>query len=173
MSDLVEDPLFKYRLRFHPVERDVLKVEIYVDPGGGVNIAHFHPSIEERFEVKRGEVTFTADGEEIVAGPGEKVIAKAGVRHTFRNTGGEEAEMTCDAEPALDLQGFLTDAAAMAAAGKYTKRGVPKPGSILDAIEWLDRYRDTVVVTGGALPPPRLQPALLGPLARLKRRMRR
>lgn len=173
MSDVVEDPVFNYRLRFKPVKNDVLKIDISVDPGGGVSIPHYHPSLEERFEVTRGKVTFTADGEEIVAGPGEKVVVKPGVRHGFMNTGTEEAQIVCEAEPALDLQGFLTDAAAMARAGKYTKRGIPKPGAILESVEWLDRYRDTVVVTGGALPPPRLQPALMGPLARLQRRRTR
>ena len=169
--EMVEDPLFRYRLKFHPVKDDVLKMDVYVDPGGGVSIPHYHPTIEERFEVKRGEVTFTADGEEIVAGPGEKVTAAAGVRHTFLNTGDVEAHITCEAEPALDLQGFLTEAAAMAAAGVYTKRGLPTgPRALLEAAEFTDRYRGTVVITARSLPPPRLQPAVMGPLARLQRR---
>jgi len=173
-EQLVEDPVFNYRLRFHPVKKDVLRMDIYVDPGGGVSIPHYHPSLEERFEVERGEVTFTADGDEIVAGPGEKVVVRPGVRHGFLNTGTEEAHVTCEAEPAMELQEFLTKAAAMAAAGVYTKRGLPRgPGALLEAAEFTDRYRDTVVVTARSLPPPRLQPALLGPLARLQRRRKR
>ncbi len=174
MSDLVEDPVFNYRLRFHPVKRDILKMDISVDPGGGVSIPHYHPSLEERFEVTRGEVTFTADGEEIVAGPGEKVVVKPGVRHGFRNTGAAEAQITCEAEPAQDLQAFLTEAAAMARDGVYTKRGIPRgPGALLRAAEFTDRFRDTVVITARTLPPPSLQPALMGPLARLQRRRTR
>jgi quercetin dioxygenase-like cupin family protein len=172
-DELVEDPIFNYRLRFHPRRGDVLSMDIYVDPGGGVGIAHYHPRIEERFTVTRGEATFTADGEEITARAGDPaVVVRPGVRHTFRNSGVEEAHIVCEAEPALELQGFLTDAAAMARAGKYTKRGIPKPGAVLESMEWLDRYRETVVITGGPLPPPRLQPLLLGPLARLHRRRR-
>ncbi len=171
MSELIEDPVFNYRLRFHPRKGDVLKMDVFVDPGGGVSIAHFHPSTEERFTVKRGEATFNANGVDIVARPGDsEVVVGPGVRHTFRNSGTEECHIVCEAEPALDLQGFLTDAAAMARAGKYGRRGIPKPGAILESVEWLDRYRDTTVITGGALPPPWLQPALLGPLARLYRR---
>jgi quercetin dioxygenase-like cupin family protein len=170
-SELIEDPVFNYRLRFYPREGDALKMDVFVDPGGGVSIPHYHPSTEERFTVERGQAVFTADGKDIPAIAGEEVVVPPGVRHTFRNIGTQEAHIVCVAEPALDLQGFLTEAAAMARAGKYTKRGIPRgPGALLEAAEFAERYRDTVVVTGGAFPPPRLQPALLGPLARLQRR---
>lgn len=57
--------------------------------------------------------------------------------------------------PAGNLQGFLTEAAAIARAGRYTKRGIPKgPGALMEAAEFADRYRDDVVLTGDALPPP-------------------
>jgi quercetin dioxygenase-like cupin family protein len=170
-TELIEDPVFNYRLRFYPRSGDSLKMDVFVDPGGGVSIPHYHPVTEERFTVERGEAVFTADGEEIRAGESEEVVVSPGVRHTFRNTGTEEAHIVCVAEPALDLQGFLTEAAAMARAGKYTKRGIPRgPGALLEAAEFTERYRDTVVITGGPFPPPRLQPAVLGPLARLQRR---
>ena len=172
-SELIEDPVFNYRLRFHPRKGDELKMDVFVDPGGGVSIAHFHPRTEERFTVKSGEATFNANGVDIVARPGDsEVVVNPGVRHTFRNSGDEEAHVVCVATPALDLQGFLTDAAAMARAGKYNARGIPKPSALPEMAEWLERYRETTVITGGLLPPPRLQPALLGPLARLYRRRR-
>jgi quercetin dioxygenase-like cupin family protein len=170
-TELIEDPVFNYRVRFYPRSGDSLKMDVFVDPGGGVSIPHYHPVTEERFTVERGEAVFAADGEEIPAGIGEEVVVSPGIRHTFRNTGTEEAHIVCVAEPALDLQGFLTEAAAMARAGKYTKRGIPRgPGALLEAAEFVARYRDTVVITGAAFPPPRLQPVMLGPLARLQRR---
>jgi quercetin dioxygenase-like cupin family protein len=175
MSDeLVVDPVFNYRFRFHKQKGDLLKMDVYVDPGGGASVPHYHPAIEERFEVVDGVATFTADGEETVARAGDPtVVVKPGVRHSFRNTGEGEAHIVCEAEPAMELQAFLTEAAAMSRAGKYTKRGIPKgPGALLETAEFADRYRDTVVLTPRTLPPPRLQPALLGPLARLQRRRR-
>jgi quercetin dioxygenase-like cupin family protein len=170
-SELHEDPIFQYRVRFHPQKGEVLKMDLYVDPGGGVSIAHYHPQIEERFTVKEGEVTFTADGADVVAPAGETVVVAPGVRHTFRNSADTEAHIVCEAEPAMGLQGFLIEAAAMARAGKYTKHGIPKgPRALLEAAEFADRYRDSVVLTARTFPPPRLQPAMLGPLARLQRR---
>jgi quercetin dioxygenase-like cupin family protein len=171
-DDLIEDPVFNYRLRFHPQEGEVLRMDIYVDPDGGVSIPHYHPKIEEHFTVVAGETTFTADGEKVVARAGdETVVVKPGVRHGFKNTGATEAHIVCEAEPAMDLQAFLTEAAAMARAGKYTRHGLPRGfGALLEAAEFTDRYRDSVVITARTLPPPKLQPALLGPLARLQRR---
>jgi quercetin dioxygenase-like cupin family protein len=174
-EELIEDPVFNYRLHFHPQQGEALKMDIWVDPGGGVSIPHYHPAIEERFTVLEGETTFTADGEKITARAGDQtVVVKPGVRHGFKNTGEVEAHIVCEAEPAMDLQGFLTEAAAMARAGKYTRRGIPRGlRALLEAAEFTDRYRDSVVITSRTLPPPRLQPALLGPLARLQHRRNR
>jgi quercetin dioxygenase-like cupin family protein len=171
-DELIQDPVFNYRLRFHPQEGDLLRMDIYVGPGGGVSIPHYHPSTEERFTVIEGEATFTADRKPITASAGDDtVVVRPGVRHGFKNTGATEAHIVCEAQPAMDLQGFLTEAAAMARAGKYTRHGLPRGfGALLEAVEFTDRYRETVVITARTLPPPRLQPTLLGPLARLQRR---
>jgi quercetin dioxygenase-like cupin family protein len=171
-DELIEDPVFNYRLRFHPRQGDVLRMDVYVDPGGGVSIPHYHPATEERFTVVAGEATFTADRKPIVAHAGdEAVVVKPGVRHGFKNTGTSEAQIVCEAEPAMELQEFLTEAARLARAGKYTQHGIPRGfGALLELAEFTDRYRDSVVITARTLPPPSLQPALLGPLARLQRR---
>ena len=171
-NELVEDPVFRYRLRFTPREGDTLRVDIWVDAGGGVSIPHYHPVVQERFTVVEGEVTFTVDGEKHVRRAGETIVAEPGMRHAFENTGDVEAHMTVDAEPALDLQRNLEEGAALARQGTYTRHGVPRsPRKLLRAVEFMDRFRETTVITAPTLPPPRLQPALLGPLARLERRL--
>ena len=173
-GDIVEDPVFGYHLRFTP-RGEVLRIEVWVRPQGGVNVAHFHPATEERFMVEEGEVTFMADGDKIVATPGDDpVVVRPGIRHTFRNTGGTEAYIVTEAEGGKldELQGFLEAAAALSREGKMSGFGIPKPGGILRAVEFAERYRDTVVVTSKTFPPPALQPALLGPLARLERNRR-
>jgi len=171
-SEVVEDPVFEMRMRFAQRDDGVSLVELWADPGGGVSVAHFHPKMEERFEVLEGEVTFTADKEEVVARPGDPpVVVKPGMRHTFRNTGSTEAHLMTEADPGdPDLQEFLTRAAALARRGAYNRHGIPKsPGYLLEAAEFAERYRDSTVLTGPAFPPPGLQPLLLGPLARLHR----
>ena len=180
-SEVVEDPVFGMRMRFalrdDGSDDGVSLVEVWADPGGGVSVAHFHPKMEERFEVLEGEVKFTADGDEVVARPGDPpVVVKPGVRHKFENVGAAEAHLMTEADPGdPDLQEFLTRAAALARQGAYTRHGIPRGlGHLLEAADFAERYRDSTVLTGPAFPPPRLQPLLLGPLARLHRwRMRR
>ena len=59
---VIEDPVLSQRYIFRRAAaedgREVLQVEAWVQPGGGVLIPHIHPRMEERFEVLAGEVTF-------------------------------------------------------------------------------------------------------------------
>jgi mannose-6-phosphate isomerase-like protein (cupin superfamily) len=164
---LVEDPLFDQRYRFSR-KGDVLRVEIWADPGGGVTVEHLHPRFEERFEVYEGEITFRVDGAELKVGPGGRLAAAPGVRHCYQNTGGGQAHLAAEAEPALDLRESIEEAAAMARAGKFTRSGRPKGvGALLEAAEFAQRYRETTVVT---FPPLAVQKVLMPPLAWLQRR---
>jgi hypothetical protein len=132
-----------------------------------VTVEHLHPHFEERFEVYEGEITFTVDGEEQTVGPGGKLAAEAGARHSYLNTGAGQAHLAAEAEPALDLQQSIEEAAAMAREGKFTSSGRPKPGAILEAAEFAHRYRETTVLLS---PPPFLQRILFPPMAWLQRR---
>ena len=168
-SDLVEDPVRRQRYRFSR-EGDVLHLDVWADPGGDVP-EHLHPRIEERFEVVEGEVTFRVDGERRRAAPGDRLVAKAGARHAFENTGPRVAHLRVEVEPASRHQEFLEEAAALARAGKYTRRGIPKGfRAALETADFAERYRDVTVLM---FPPPVLQRILVTPLARLARRRRR
>lgn len=167
-AELIEDPVRRQRYRFSR-QGDLLRAEVWADPGGEVP-AHLHPSQEERFEVLAGDVRFRVGGRTQRAGAGDRVVVPAGVRHSFRNIGGSEAHLLVEVEPALELQRFLEEAAALARAGKYTRRGIPKGlRAALQLAELIERHRDGTVM---AFPPPALQRALISPLARLQRRRR-
>jgi quercetin dioxygenase-like cupin family protein len=169
-AELIEDPVFNVRYRFSRIGATGLKVETLAEPGGGVLVEHYHPQTEERFEVVAGEFTFTVNGEERRVGTGERIVAEPGVRHTFQNTGQTPGHVVTEAEPALGLQGFLEETAALARAGKYNRRGLPTSvGAALEAAEVIERYRDTVVLTDTFFPPVAVQPILLTPIARLQR----
>jgi hypothetical protein len=93
-------------------------------------------------------------------------VAPAGVKHAFRNIGQEEAHLKVEVEPALDLQGFLEEAAALAREGLYTHRGMPRrPRAIVELADLMVRYADTTVMS---FPPEPVQRLLLAPLARRK-----
>jgi quercetin dioxygenase-like cupin family protein len=166
MTELVHDPVRRQRLGFH---RDgyILHTEVWAAPNGDVP-AHYHPAQEERFEVLAGTVRFTINGKRINAGPGTRVVAPVGAKHSFRNTGEVEAHLLVEVEPALELQGFLEEAAALARAGRYTRHGLPRrPGAIVELADLMVRYADTTVM---AFPPRAVQRLTMWPLARLRRK---
>jgi quercetin dioxygenase-like cupin family protein len=170
---VVADPVLRQRLSFRrEVEEgggEVLHVEVWVDPGGGVP-PHVHPAMEERFDVLAGRPSFLAGREWQTAGPGETVVVPPGTRHAYRNSGDEVAHVVCHARPPSTLQGFLEDAAALGRAGKLTSRAIPKsPSALLHAAVIAHHYRDMVVL-GFPLPPPPIQRLLIPPLARLGER---
>jgi mannose-6-phosphate isomerase-like protein (cupin superfamily) len=46
---------------------------------------HVHPDEDDSFYMLEGELVFTVEGEEMVAGPGTFVLVPPGVSHTFAN----------------------------------------------------------------------------------------
>ena len=164
---MVEDPVYGTRYAFRREEGGgMLRVEMWVRPGGGVT-PHVHPSMEERFRVVAGRCDFLAGREWRTAGAGEEVVVPPGTRHAFRNPHDEETHVVCEARPPMSLQEFLEDVAGLSRAGKLTRQGLPRPGGVLAAAVLARHYRDMVVLL---MPPPFLQPLLLGPLARLGER---
>ena len=57
--------------------------------GGGSPPLHFHERHVESFYVLEGDLSFTAGGQEFVAGPGAWVQVPQGVEHTFGPASGE------------------------------------------------------------------------------------
>jgi quercetin dioxygenase-like cupin family protein len=143
---MVEDPVLRQRHEFHHPSGDVLVVESWVDPGGGVT-PHIHPTQHERFEVLAGQCTFTVGRDDVVCGAGEVAEVAPGTRHAYRNDGSEQLHMRCEVTPPMTLEAFLTDVAAMSRAGLITGGGLPKgwrgllAGSVL-----LRSYRDMAVL---------------------------
>jgi quercetin dioxygenase-like cupin family protein len=174
-EQLIEDPILRQRLRFRhgtdPDGGEVLHVETWIDPGGGVT-PHVHPAMEERFNVRSGSVRFLAGRSWRTAGPGEEVVVPAGTRHAYRNAGDEVAHFVCEARPPSSLQAFLEEVAGMSRAGAFTRRGVlPKsPKALLQAAALAERHRSMAVLLFPPMPPPFLQRLLFPPLARLAAR---
>jgi quercetin dioxygenase-like cupin family protein len=171
---IVEDPTLRQRYEFsRSTDADggeVLHVEIWVDPGGGVT-PHVHPAMEERFHVLEGAPSFLAGRKWSTAAPGDEVVVPAGTRHAFRNDSGAVAHFRADVRPPSTLEEFLTEVAALSREGLITRRGLPKrPRALLRAALLAERYRDMVVLLFPPMPPPFLQRLLFPPLARLAER---
>jgi quercetin dioxygenase-like cupin family protein len=170
---VVEDPVLRQRLTFRQAVEDgneVLLVEFWVDPGGGVP-PHIHPAMEERFEVLEGRPSFLAGRKWQTAGPGETVVVPPGTRHAYRNRSDGTAHVICHARPPSTLQGFLEDAAALGREGKLTRSGLPKSfTALLQAAVMVEHYSDMTVLLFPPAPPPIIQRLLFPPLARMGER---
>ena len=63
------------------------------EPGQGPDL-HRHP-YSETWIVRSGKVRFTADGEDIEAGPGDIAVVGPETPHKFKNMGTERLEVVC------------------------------------------------------------------------------
>lgn len=73
--------------------------EAVVPPGGGPP-PHTHSREEESFYVLDGEITFTVNGERIVAGSGTFANMPVGSLHAFKNESDRTARMLISVAPA-------------------------------------------------------------------------
>jgi quercetin dioxygenase-like cupin family protein len=167
---VIADPVLRQRLSFTRTsdeQGEVLHVETWVDPGGGVT-PHVHPAMEERFEVLEGRVSFLGGRQWKEAGAGETVVVPAGMRHAYRNESDAEAHMVCHARPPSTLQEFLEETVALSQAGKITRRGFPRGfGALLEAAAMIERHREMVTLLPPTLPPPAIQRLVLPTLVRM------
>jgi mannose-6-phosphate isomerase-like protein (cupin superfamily) len=62
-------------------------------PGAGPDL-HKHP-YSETWIVRSGTARFTADGEEIEAGPGDILVVGSETPHKFKNAGAGRLEIVC------------------------------------------------------------------------------
>lgn len=79
--------------------------EAFVPPGGGPP-PHVHSREEEGFYVLDGEVTFTIDGERVVAKAGTFANMPVGTPHAFKNESDRPARMLISVVPA-GLEGMF------------------------------------------------------------------
>jgi mannose-6-phosphate isomerase-like protein (cupin superfamily) len=63
------------------------------EPGQGPDL-HRHP-YSETWIVRAGKGRFTADGQDIEAGPGDILVVGPETPHKFKNTGTERLDVTC------------------------------------------------------------------------------
>ena len=66
---------------------------VHNEPGAGPDL-HRHP-YPETWIVRSGKARFTADGEEVEAGPGDILVVGPETPHKFKNAGAERLDIVC------------------------------------------------------------------------------
>jgi quercetin dioxygenase-like cupin family protein len=111
--------------------------EALVPPGGGPP-PHVHSREEEGFYVLEGEITFTVNGERIVAKAGTFANVPVGVPHSFKNESGRPAKMLISVAPA-GLERMFLEVGTLLVEGDTTARP-PTPEEITKLLAVAPRY---------------------------------
>jgi len=139
--------------------------DLYVRPGGRVSGEHVHPSIIERFTVRRGQVGFRVNGREQIAEIGQPITVPAGVVHDWWNAGADEAHVLVEVyDPPGRFGEMIIDLFGMAQDGKTNDKGMP---NLFQGALFSLEYEDVIYFTS---PPRWVQKVLftlIAPVARL------
>lgn len=127
-TSTLENPATGERFEFRE-DTDVLRFDYYLEPGGFAvgRIDHAHPSQEERFEVRSGELDVRIDGDEWTATPGTRFAIPPGTSHTVRNGGEDEMHALVEIDPTLDTKAFFETMSRLARDGETIRWGLPGP----------------------------------------------
>jgi quercetin dioxygenase-like cupin family protein len=166
MTEQIHDPIHRAAYAFRP-EGENLWIYTWLEDGGHLP-EHFHPSVEERWEVLEGAARVKLDGRwrDLVAEDGPVLVAP-NIRHELRNTSGRQARMRTEVIPGGRLQEFLTETARAAREGLYNRRNLPPSfrGAVW-AADLAQRFRDETVMCS---PPPAVQRVVTPLVARFAR----
>jgi quercetin dioxygenase-like cupin family protein len=164
--DRIHDPVHHTSMAFRR-EGANLWVETWFEPGAHLP-EHFHPTLEEHWEILHGSIELKLDGRRrqlsSATGP---VVVRRRARHELKNTSSHQVHARTMVIPAGHLEEFLTEAAQAARDGRMNKHNLPTG---LRAGLWMaafaQRFRHETVLTS---PPPSLQRVVLPVLARFAR----
>ena len=165
-GEMVHDPVHRVSYSFQR-QGENLWVHTRLEDGGHLP-EHFHPSLEEHWEVVEGavRVKLAGDWRDLVPEDGPLLVAR-NVRHELKNESGREARLRTEVLPAGQLEQFLTETARAAREGLYNARNLPTSfrGAVW-AAELAERFRSETVMCS---PPPAVQRVFTPLLARLAR----
>jgi quercetin dioxygenase-like cupin family protein len=141
-------------------------VHLTVKPGGAVAGEHFHPRVQERFQVVSGTLGTRLDGVEGTLAAGEAATVPAGMPHDWWNAGDVDASVLVELSP-LDagprFEAMIGTLFGLANAGKTNAKGLPNPFQLaLVGREFADVIRFTK-------PPAPVQGMLFGLLGAIGR----
>lgn len=162
----VDDPIHRVAYGFEPGDGH-LWVHTWFEDGGHLP-EHFHPSLEEHWEVVEGTARVKLAGRWRDLRPDHGPVHVApNVRHELRNESGGPLYARSRVIPGGRLEEFLTEASRAARDGLYNERNLPTSfKGALWLAKFAHRFRDETVMCS---PPPAVQRIVLPVVARLAR----
>lgn len=146
-GDVIEHPVTGERMVFLQTGREtngqLLQIDLTVQPGGSVALEHIHPHQDERFVVRKGEITMRVNGILWVYQAGEEVTVPRGTPHVWWNAGDDELNVVLEFRPAGRFDRFITSFFALAQTGGVGPQGTP---GFFQMAVLFHAYRDVVRV---------------------------
>ena len=125
---------------------------------------HLHPSQDERFEVREGELSIHMGGVRHVLRAGESLDVPRGTPHKMWNSGDVPTRASWQVRPALRTEDFFQTVHELRASGRHGKGGMLTPlGAAVVLREFSEEFR---MALPGAVQGPAF--GLLAGLARLR-----
>jgi quercetin dioxygenase-like cupin family protein len=140
-----------------------MMVDLRVNPGGAVLGEHVHKTLDERFTVLHGMISYKLAGREGSAGAGEVLDLPKGIAHDWWNGGEDEARVIVEIKPAARFEQMVGTLFGLARDGKTNSKGMP---NMLQLALISQEFEDTVQFTN---PPVAIQKALFAILAPIGR----
>ena len=153
----------RWLLRAADTGGEIVRLEMWTSPGGGVRGTHVHARSQERFEVLSGRLVLESGGDQRVLLAGEQATVPPGTPHRWRNGGPDELHMIVELDNPARFEHMIEASFAAGRSGHFDAAGRMKPLAAA-ALVW--RYRQEI-----APPWPRwLQLLVIPPLALAGRR---
>lgn len=120
MTTIMSNEVTGETFAFGPRDAEVLAFDWTLDVGSA-SPRHVHPDQQERFAVTAGVLEIEQDGEVLTLSAGDEHLVPAGVGHRVRSVGEEPVRARVEVRPALGLQGFFEELAALGAGGSMPR----------------------------------------------------
>jgi mannose-6-phosphate isomerase-like protein (cupin superfamily) len=135
----------RWLLRAADTGGELVRLEMWTSPGGGVRGTHVHARSEERFEVLSGRLVLESADDVRVLLPGEQAAVPAGTPHQWRNGGADELHMIVELDRPGRFEQMLEASFAAGRNGHFDERGRMRP---LAAAALVQRYPDEIARRG-------------------------
>jgi quercetin dioxygenase-like cupin family protein len=167
-GDVIENPITGEKIVFLQTAKDtngeILKFDLFVQPGGFVPAEHIHPKQDEEFEVISGRLALFLKGEKTIGEKGFKTTVKAGTSHIWVNDGEDELHCRLLFRPALKWEQMFETMFGLARDGRSDKKGLP---NLLQLSVMTNEFKDHAWLAKPPIPVQRFMFFVLNPIGKL------
>lgn len=168
-NQVIENKTFGDKVKFLVTAADsdgrLMRMKLWVNPGGDGPPLHVHPLQHETFTMLKGDLNMTCNGRDFILREGESITVPPNTAHTFWNDSGMEVQALVDISPALKGEFFIESVYSLDVQGKTSRKtGLP---NLLQFAALLNESYRGVFVVGPPVFAQKIMAKLVGGFAKL------